>query len=1158
MTTPDNHLGAPQNQQPADYLERQQALSPVGSFAVSAPAGSGKTELLAQRVLTLLANSDEPENILCITFTRKAASEMLARIVHALENARKPEPSEPHKKHTWQLAKAALAQDAKQGWQLLENPSRLNIQTIDGLCRALAKQLPIESGLGAVPDAMQSPGVAYLEAARKTVQLLEHEVHGPHLKSLLLHVDNNVEILENLLISLLSNRDIWLGDVLATRQTPKAYFEHALHTLNVETLKSAHQALQAQGSNIGLLADYAASNLMAEAPEKDTPLKNCVGITGLPECTPEDLPLWLGICDLLLTQKHEWRKTVNKSSGFPTEHNGDKVAAKARKEELYNLISYLKTQPEIQSLLEDIRALPPIEIPNQQWQVLAALTHLLPIAVAQLQLVFQMQGACDYTEITLAALQALGDDEAPTDLSLLLDHKLHHILVDEFQDTSTSQLTLLNRLTAGWEKDDGKTLFVVGDGMQSIYGFRNANVGIFLDIRKRGLRNVDVTPLDLTVNFRSDQGVVNWVNHTFKQAFPPQDDIARGAVCYTPAIAHRPPKTSPAVQTHLFGDNKTEAHDVAKLVSKTLQEHPDDSIAILVKARSHLAEIVNALREQNISWQATDIDPLAKRQSILDLLSLTKALHNPGDRISWLSLLRSPWIGLTLEDLHRIANTGRSPNQPHWPVIWSQLNKPDVIAELSSEGQKTLSRALPVLQEAWGQRRRKHLREWIEGTWEALGGYIALLNPNDAVDIPGFFDLLETHSEASLIKDWPVFLKAVNDLYAAALPNGDPRVQVMTIHKSKGLEFDTVIIPGLARGGRPTESPLLLSQERLTESGDPHLIIAPLAATGEETDPCYRYLRGEEKRKGTLESARLLYVGVTRAISRLHLTGVLSENTKSKLDSPEPKPPASNSLLARIWPELNTKKQHEQQAPQDNQHEYVYTPSAPPLEEEAQPPTPGPDAGRLVRLPPDWLPPQVADNQLLQSFRGATEGFDDEHTSPEYSREHRITGTLLHRTLQQMTEDGISQWTAERIQQQIPVWQTQFRQQGLISFAETGISKLKQAVNAILASEPGRWLLDNNHESSACEQTISYRRGGRVRRAVVDRTFIDQGTRWIIDYKSAAHTPEQPFEDFLAQQQQLYHKQLANYAKLFQTMESLPTKTALFFPLLGYLHAFDS
>ncbi len=1152
MTHPKNQLGAAN--QPADYLARQQALSATESFAVSAPAGSGKTELLAQRVLTLLAHSDAPENILCITFTRKAASEMLARIVHALESACNPEPTEPHKKHTWQLAKAALEQDKKQNWQLLENPNRLNIQTIDGLCRALAKQLPLESGLGAVPDAMQSPGIAYLEAARKTVQLLEHEVHGPHLKNLLLHVDNNIETLEKLLITLLSNRDIWLGDVLATRQTPKAYFEYALKTLNVETLKKVHKELQPHSSSLALLADYAGSNLVTDAPGKDSPLKQCAGITDLPECTPESHSKWLGICDLLLTQKNEWRKTVNKSSGFPTEHNGDKAAAKTRKEDLANLIATLKTQPALLGLLEDVRALPPVEIPEQQWQILAALTHLLPVAVAQLQLVFQAQGECDYTEITLAALQALGDEDAPTDLSLLLDHSLHHILVDEFQDTSSSQLTLLNRLTAGWERGDGKTLFVVGDGMQSIYGFRNANVGIFLDIRERGLKNIAVTPLDLTVNFRSDQGVVDWVNHTFKQAFPPQNDIARGAVSYTPAIAHRPLKNSPAVQTHLFGDNKVEAQEIATLVATTLEEYPENSIAILVKARSHLVDIVSALREKNISWQATDIDPLATRQSILDLLSLSKALLNPGDRISWLSLLRSPWIGLPLSDLHFIANSNRSHNQTDWPVIWSQLNDQQLITQLSPDSQKILARALPVLQAAWNQRRRKPLREWIEGTWEALGGLAGLLTPSDAVDIPSFFDLLEAHSEAALIKDWPVFLKAVNELYAAPLPNADARVQVMTIHKSKGLEFDTVIIPGLARGSRPSDSPLLLSQERLTENGDPHLIIAPLAATGEDTDPCYAYLRGEEKRKGTLESARLLYVGVTRAVSRLYLTGVLNENTKAKSETAEPNPPATNSLLARIWPVLNNPAGAETK-------EYTYTPALTTqteVKEESSLTEPGPEHQHLARLPASWQVPECPENDLLSSFRGATEGFDSESNAPEYSREHRITGTLLHRTLQQITEDGTDSWTPERIQQQLPVWQAQFRQQGLIAYMASGIEKLQQAVNTILASNVGQWLMDNNHTESACELAISYRRGGRVRRAVVDRTFVDQGTRWIIDYKSAAPGPQQPLNDFLAQQQQLYHKQLSHYEKLFLNMESLPIKKALFFPLIGHLLTVDA
>ncbi|HCL71818.1 MAG TPA: DNA helicase II, partial [Gammaproteobacteria bacterium] len=114
------------------------------------------------------------------------------------------------------------------------------------------------------------------------------------------------------------------------------------------------------------------------------------------------------------------------------------------------------------------------------------------------------------------------------------------ILVDEFQDTSQLQLDLLRKLTAGWEPDDGRSLFLVGDAMQSCYGFRNANVGIYLSVKERGIGELSLTPLALSSNFRSQEPVVSWVNNVFSGAFPRHPNISRGAVPYSPAQVIHP------------------------------------------------------------------------------------------------------------------------------------------------------------------------------------------------------------------------------------------------------------------------------------------------------------------------------------------------------------------------------------------------------------------------------------------------------------------------------------------------------------------------------------------------------------------------------------------------------------------------------------------
>ena len=124
---------------PPDAAARERALDISASFLVQAPAGSGKTELLTQRFLALLAAVDNPESIVAITFTRKAAGEMRSRIAGALANAQKPRPAEDHAQRTWELACAALERNTAGNWGLLENPSRLRIMTLDALCTSLTE-----------------------------------------------------------------------------------------------------------------------------------------------------------------------------------------------------------------------------------------------------------------------------------------------------------------------------------------------------------------------------------------------------------------------------------------------------------------------------------------------------------------------------------------------------------------------------------------------------------------------------------------------------------------------------------------------------------------------------------------------------------------------------------------------------------------------------------------------------------------------------------------------------------------------------------------------------------------------------------------------------------------------------------------------------------
>ena len=188
---------------PPDWHERQKALDITRSCIVQAPAGSGKTELLVQRILSLLATAESPEEILAITFTRKAANEMKQRLVQALESASSDQtPAEAHAADTWRRARAVLVRDNALAWQLLQNPSRLQLTTIDSFCAFLARRMPWLSRFGDQPKVTDDPADLYRQAAETLLTRLENDSPGQEpIARLLVHLDNRLTLLRDLIVA---------------------------------------------------------------------------------------------------------------------------------------------------------------------------------------------------------------------------------------------------------------------------------------------------------------------------------------------------------------------------------------------------------------------------------------------------------------------------------------------------------------------------------------------------------------------------------------------------------------------------------------------------------------------------------------------------------------------------------------------------------------------------------------------------------------------------------------------------------------------------------------------------------------------------------------------------------------------------------------------
>ena len=1119
----------------ADFRAREQALDVGRSFIVQAPAGSGKTELLIQRYLKLLATVDHPEEVLAITFTRKAAREMQQRVSNALRQARAGTVVQlEHEQTTLDAAIAVLEKDRQQGWQLIETPRRMRIQTLDALCAGIARLLPLSSGIGGITNTTADADMKaiYRTAAVSTLDwLLDDDELNAVVENVLSHLDNSTVLYVSYIARMLESRDQWLGitgtgraeDVVSVRERLEKNIDDAVKA-HLSTTR--HRLDRSETGSLPELTAYAGS-MLCESGGEDAVATALANTQAIPDADSANLPWWRGLAELLLTQTGQWRKKPNKNNGFPTGDDG-------QKDRWIELIAGIAGDDHLLALMAGIRLLPDPRYDDRQWDVLLALLRLLPLAVTELKRVFAEQGVVDYVEVAEAAEAALGSPEQPGEIALLMDYKIRHLLLDEMQDTSIGQYGLLQKLTAGWESGDGRTLFCVGDPMQSIYRFRNAEVGQFVLAREVGVSGLPLDALTLRQNFRSGEHLVHWFNTVFDQIFPAQDDIASGAIKYSESVPVAGLTDCGEHIVHpLFDASVAEEASIAvDIIDACLSESEDQDVAVLVRSRTQLTTLLAELRKRETQYHAVEIDRLTDLPEIIDLLALTRAFCHMGDRTAWLGLLRGPLLGLTWVDLHRLVI-----DAPH-ESIWNLIQDESRLHSLSDDAQSLLAKFVPIVRSCFGTDRVMSLRRRIEQSWYQLGGPGHPQNREQLDNIYRFLEVLGKIETAGTIADPAMLEQRLDDERVSSDAGQDCRLHVMTIHKSKGLEFDHVVLPSLGRSTTGSNKAVLSWLNIPGEASSGDMIISPIGPSAElENDRLHQYIEARLKDSERLELDRLLYVACTRARKSLHLIG----HVNTKKDGAEMATPYKGSLLHRLWPALESV--YAEAFEQDDSES-----ATPDIEEQEIFAIP-----QLRRADENWTLPVAPD---LPVGRRRVDGPDIDRRPVEFywvGTSARHAGTIVHRWLHRFVEDVppnagnlddlndlTAHWAKELL---VP--------EDDIAFV---CERVQRALAGILSDPQGQWILSGEGRA---EFSLTGIWQTRVESIVIDRVRIDEhGVHWIIDYKTSTHEGGD-LEEFLLHETDRYQPQLQKYVDIYRNFSAVPVKAALYFPLLQEFREID-
>jgi ATP-dependent helicase/nuclease subunit A len=953
-----------------DRAGRERAVDPRCNVALEASAGTGKTRVLVDRYINLLKAGVDPANILAMTFTRKAATEMRERIITTLRDA------------------AARGEIPAVRWrELRDRTDDITISTIDAFCLSLLREFPLEADLDPgfdIADETEVPRLVdeSLDRALRICRGLARE-------------DEHVALVFAQLGDRRARRGLaaLLGRRLVAPAVLRRYLDSGPRDLGIGTAASRATGalLDAFAAMPGGMARFldtgpadpsfflVARDLrrLRDAPARVDPIALQAACARVQEyfLTQEGEP----------RKKNQFRKALFTSDTACTAHGGLIVGSGAAVKEM------------LRRYKRDLNQL-----------VSRGILRMYQIAESEYRRTLTAHAVLDFSDLLQKSIDLLGHMEEFSQSRYRLESRYHHVLVDEFQDTSRAQWQLVSLLVQSWGEGAGlastgplpPSIFIVGDRKQSIYAFRDADVSILDDARRyiEGLRPDGDVKRSISRSFRSVPALlafVNDVSRDVQKAGPRRDAFRYDEEDLFPIDSAS--ESGEGAVGLITGDTPESCADVTAaeisrlIATRTIVRDKTTGVrramtaadvAILFRTRDSHREFEQALERHGIPSYVYKGLGFFDADEIKDVLALLWYLADPLSDLRAAALLRSRVIGLSDEGLRRLA-----------PGLAAALRAADAPqAALSDNDAAALAHARISC-----------------GRWRGLVDRMPPAELLDAIlsESAYFFELRGARfrqARENLKKIRALIRRIQNRGYATLgriaahldrLAVGDESnatidaldaVNLMTVHASKGLEFPVVFLVNLARGTGNFRDPIRVNAR--PGEDDVSVTVGDFRSDADEDD-------GAKERE---ETKRLLYVALTRARDRLYLGSVLKEGRMQ---------PGRGSLAEVLPPALveqfaSFEAQSEWRASSGAVHRLriirdqesapvVSTPANP----EPRTPNPELDASPLI----DVAPPRLSIGAVVAAASGRA--FSDRSAAGS----DRLVGTLVHRLLQRVGFD---------------------------------------------------------------------------------------------------------------------------------------------------------